>query len=381
MFHIAKFFILLLVISINTFATTASEIYENSKESMVVVYSMNQYGEVYSQGSGVVFVDEMILTNKHVVDGAASIKISYRSIEYKVEVLGYLKNMDIAILSFSDVNIQPIKIAENQGRIGDLIYTLGSPKGLELTIADGIISSYRNDNIQVSAPISPGSSGGALLNEWGELIGITTFTIKGGENLNFAISIKAILDADVVQQVNNSDMAAPLIDGNHLTYVSDTQTIFVNVDDIVLDNGLVYFDLITRSPAVTPPMIMQLTSRNMLNCSSKLVSTISINMWYLNRPKNESETAVVDDNKWTAIRESHKGMRDTYKMLCQYKKSQENFTRLINQRHIELLNVVNTPTLDFREYLTWTKTSVGLTELGKYLAENNPKFIKVKGYL
>ena len=81
--------------------------------------------------------------------------------------------------------------------------TIGSPRGLMNTVSDGIVSGIRQFDttsyLQISAPISPGNSGGALLNMKGELLGLTTFKVTESENLNFAISadeVKALIDAN-----------------------------------------------------------------------------------------------------------------------------------------------------------------------------------------
>ena len=77
-------------------------------------------------------------------------------------------------------------------KVGERAVTIGTPQGLELTVAEGIVSSKRSQNdsklIQTSAPISQGSSGGGLFDAQGQLLGITTFYFKAGQNLNFAVA-------------------------------------------------------------------------------------------------------------------------------------------------------------------------------------------------
>lgn len=74
--------------------------------------------------------------------------------------------------------------------IGDTVYEVGNPEGLEGTFSQGIISGLRGtDYIQITAPISPGSSGGPVINQYGEVIGIATSFNKEGQNLNFAIPV------------------------------------------------------------------------------------------------------------------------------------------------------------------------------------------------
>ena len=81
-------------------------------------------------------------------------------------------------------------------RVGQRVYAIGAPQGLELTLSDGLISGLRDaagaQIIQTSAAISPGSSGGGLFDDAGELIGVTTFQTKTGQNLIFAIPVEWI---------------------------------------------------------------------------------------------------------------------------------------------------------------------------------------------
>ena len=81
-------------------------------------------------------------------------------------------------------------------KIGETVYVAGNPKGLEGTFSDGIVSSkrggYSNEHLQMTAPISPGSSGGPVLNRQGQVIGVSFMTLEGGQNLNFAIPSRYI---------------------------------------------------------------------------------------------------------------------------------------------------------------------------------------------
>jgi serine protease Do len=81
--------------------------------------------------------------------------------------------------------------------IGEKLYSIGAPLGLELTLSDGLLSAKRalsgSHLIQTTAPISPGSSGGGLFDAYGNLVGITTFLLKNSENLNFAIAAQGYL--------------------------------------------------------------------------------------------------------------------------------------------------------------------------------------------
>src|SRR5262249_34075513 len=76
-------------------------------------------------------------------------------------------------------------------QVGDAVYAVGSPRGLEATFSQGIVSSIRETEagklLQITAPISPGSSGGPVVNSKGDVVGVSVATIRGGQNLNFAI--------------------------------------------------------------------------------------------------------------------------------------------------------------------------------------------------
>ncbi len=109
---------------------------------------------------------------------------------------------DIAILKIPGTGFDYLKIGDSAKVVGgQTIYTIGCPLGLENTISAGLISNPERlfDGqtwFQISAPISPGSSGGALINEFGEVIGITTGTFIDGQNLNLAIPIDQIYYVD-----------------------------------------------------------------------------------------------------------------------------------------------------------------------------------------
>ena len=90
----------------------------------------------------------------------------------------------------------PLDVTQKTPAVGDEIVSIGNPKGLEGTLSTGIVSGVREDNgsiyYQITAPISPGSSGGPVIDEMGKVIGVATFYVTGGQNLNFAMPSKYI---------------------------------------------------------------------------------------------------------------------------------------------------------------------------------------------
>lgn len=176
-----------------------SDITENARRSIVMIVVYDITGKVKGQGSGFFIAPRQILTNSHVVEGAYSIAIFADSNYYDyIAILKQDKDIDVALLeveyrgeSFLNLEIDQIL------RPGQRIIAIGYPLGLEQTISDGLISAVRATSdqyqiIQITAPISPGSSGGPLLNLYGNVIGITTATMEEGQNLNFAIGFKSI---------------------------------------------------------------------------------------------------------------------------------------------------------------------------------------------
>jgi tetratricopeptide (TPR) repeat protein len=178
------------------------EIYAKINNAIVTIYASDATDKILSQGSGVVLNDKgWIVTNYHVYAGADKlvVKLKDKIIEY-TSIVGLDVEKDILILKIKDNTFQSIKIGNSDLlKVGQKIYALGSPLGFENTITEGIISGLRyykkeaKNFIQISAAISHGSSGGAVVDSKGELIGISTLTVTEGQNLNFAIPINEVL--------------------------------------------------------------------------------------------------------------------------------------------------------------------------------------------
>lgn len=153
------------------------------------------------QGSGFFISGNGIaVSNYHVFKGTTkgleNIKLSDGS-TYKVnEVIDYNEEEDYILFRVGVGNypMNYIPLCTTPPKVGEKVYAIGSPRGLENTFSSGEISQIRDKNVlQISVPIDHGSSGGALINSYGEVIGITTAgRDDSGANLNFAMSIKVI---------------------------------------------------------------------------------------------------------------------------------------------------------------------------------------------
>jgi serine protease Do len=178
-------------------ALEADKLFEKVSPSIFIVVASDAAGKTLSQGSGVVVAPGKLVTNCHVLARAARILIKHGNASYGAKLEFPDPKRDLCQLDVQDLAAPAIKLGSSAHlRIGQRVYAVGAPIGLELTLSDGLVSSLRASadadapQIQTSAPISPGSSGGGLFDSEGNLIGITTWGYRSSrdiQNLNFAI--------------------------------------------------------------------------------------------------------------------------------------------------------------------------------------------------
>lgn len=199
--------------------TLLSGIYENVRNSIVVIYGLVPYysffGSGYStvQGSGFEYEydDEMVVvTNNHVVSDTVNLTVTFSNgNSYPATVLGSDAYSDLAVVSVQApiAEFQPLEIVSSSTlEVGDPVIAIGSPFGLSGTMTTGIISQLGRtieeslagsfpiaDIIQTSVPINPGNSGGPLLNYEGKVVGITAAILQNSNGLGFAIPSNTIL--------------------------------------------------------------------------------------------------------------------------------------------------------------------------------------------
>ena len=188
-------------------ALTVPQIAKKALAATIYLEMQDNNGTVISRGSGFFVQSNLIATNYHVIEGAArgTAKLVDRYRTYTIEgITATDKTNDLVLLKVSVYGINPLPLGDsNTVRIGEKIYVAGNPLGLEGTVSDGIISSrrdrYTKERLQMTAPISPGSSGGPVLNRKGKVIGVSVATFRAleAQNLNFAIPsnyLKALLN-------------------------------------------------------------------------------------------------------------------------------------------------------------------------------------------
>ena len=172
---------------------TPQAIAEKSSKSIVQITSKNSSGDALGFGTGFFVGPNKVVTNFHVIDDASfvTIKVLNSGKVYEVTTVdGHSIENDLAILLVDGFE-KPLSITDVLPRVGDTVYVNGNPKGLTGTFSSGIVSAIRGEadttRIQITAPISPGSSGSPVMNSRGEVIGVASSGVVDGQNLNFAI--------------------------------------------------------------------------------------------------------------------------------------------------------------------------------------------------
>ena len=189
-----SFLIMMCTASIVAQDLSPPEIAATTRPAVVTVMAFRE-GEQIGLGSGFFIRDDgILLTNLHVVQGADSLQITLESAEIYDNVF-YLSRddrRDLVVLKIPATDVPTIDVGDDRlADVGDPVYVLGSPLGFQGTFSDGLLSSKRLEDgvtyLQITAPISEGSSGGPVLNASGEAIGIATLTVVDGQNINLAI--------------------------------------------------------------------------------------------------------------------------------------------------------------------------------------------------
>jgi len=181
---------------------TIPQIVNRWGKSVVLVNAMDKNGNKLSQGSGFIISRKgTIVTNFHVLESAYDASVEFINGELYQEVFlmeGY-PSKDIAILHIeAKEDFAPVILGNSDDlEVGEQILAIGNPYGWENTVSDGLISGKREIDgfnlLQITVPISPGSSGGPVFNMKGEVVGITTIASQwGAQNLNFAIPINTL---------------------------------------------------------------------------------------------------------------------------------------------------------------------------------------------
>jgi S1-C subfamily serine protease len=178
------------------------ELYRTLSPSIWLVRAYDADGLVLQTGSAVVTGPETLLTNCHVLRKAKRLGIANDGVQHGAQLQYLDVERDLCQLTARNLRAPIVQVGDSDRlAVGQKVFALGNPLGLERTLSDGLISGLHRSAasrallmIQTSAPISPGSSGGGLFDAQGRLIGITTAQTREGQNLNFAIPINWLRD-------------------------------------------------------------------------------------------------------------------------------------------------------------------------------------------
>jgi tetratricopeptide (TPR) repeat protein len=178
-----------------TSAQTGQQVARDTLPSVVLVVGQKGKQKSITIGSGFWISSNTIVTNNHVIRGIKNLFIKPLGKKELIKVKKVViadSQKDLAVLEVEENIGRELKLAEKPVSIGEDIYVIGNPEGLEGTLSQGIISQLRKISgkqyLQITAPVSPGSSGGPVLNKNGEVVGVVVGSISKGQNLNFAIS-------------------------------------------------------------------------------------------------------------------------------------------------------------------------------------------------
>jgi tetratricopeptide (TPR) repeat protein len=192
----AAFF--LAVLPVPTHALTPGQVFNKVKDAVVVVKTLDTQGRLKGQGSGVLIAPGRVATNCHVVEGSAAYQVSRGEQSVAATLYAEDREKDICLLDAKGIRGEPAQLGKAATlKVGDPVYAVGAPRGLELSLSDGIVAQLRGGPpplIQTTAAISPGSSGGGLFDGDGRLVGLTTLYLEGGQSLNFAMPVEWIGD-------------------------------------------------------------------------------------------------------------------------------------------------------------------------------------------
>jgi S1-C subfamily serine protease len=180
-------------------AVTPRQIAARAHAALLMIRALGENGDTLGLGTGfLVSPDGKFVTNYHVIQEAARLSVKLLDgAEYRdVSLVAADPASDLALMQIPGVSgLRAMRMGSDaQMEVGDRVFVMGNPLGMGGTFTDGMVSGKRPLEgvamLQISAPISPGSSGGPVMNERGEVIGVATMMVMGGQNLNMAVPVR-----------------------------------------------------------------------------------------------------------------------------------------------------------------------------------------------
>ena len=231
-----------------TTAKTTADIVRQATPAVVTVVALDSGGKVISQGSGFfIRSDGTVLTAWHVLKGASAARVvlSNGATFDSVRFLAGDQIIDVALLKVAARDVPTLGLRETAPALGSKVVAIGSPLGLTGSVSEGVLSSLRDvegrQMVQVTASISPGSSGGPLLDDTGRAFAISTATAEGGQQLNFGVPVKyasQLLQQPYTERGVNEVFAPPPPPSLPAANGPTAQTIFRRYSTSMLAAGL-----------------------------------------------------------------------------------------------------------------------------------------------
>src|SRR6195256_7011791 len=232
------------------------ELVRRIKPSAVAIETFDSRGEKLSRGSGFFIDYDRVVTNRHVIDNAYRAEVhSYNGNVYPVKgVIAVDAEGDLALLRVDAPpnQVRPLLLDRTSPQEGESIVVIGNPFGLEGSVTNGIVSAVRDIPtfgriIQITAPISPGSSGSPVVNMHGQVIGVATLQITGGQSVNFAIPSERISQLQTGTLTSLSDLVVSTGRNKHAKAVQFFRDglSFLSKDDC--ERALPYFEKAVES--------------------------------------------------------------------------------------------------------------------------------------
>lgn len=180
----------------------AEKVYKSSEGSVFLVYLNDSDGTPKALGSAFLVAPKLLITNAHVINGGSPV-LAVGPVRIPVKVVKLDSKNDLAVLSVDvDLTSRALPLRASAPNPGEQVFAIGNPEGLEKSISQGIVAGLRNeagrDLLQITSPISHGSSGGPILDSNGQVVGVAVAILENGQNLNFAVPIRfarQLLDA------------------------------------------------------------------------------------------------------------------------------------------------------------------------------------------
>ena len=290
--------LILLILSSAVSLGGANRIFKENSKAVVVITAYDEKGNAISRGSGfIVKRDGAVVTNYHVINMAKDIKIKAGDKIFDVEGLIFTdKENDLVILKAKARDMPVVKLGViGKANIGENVYVLGNPSGLENTISVGLLSRIRKidekrEILKMTVPASPGSSGSPVFKRNGEVIGVvTSSSISGIRNSCYAISVKLIKDkissknVTAIKESGLEDLAMYWFylggaygksDRYEEAIETFKQAIRINPDDAVVHNnlGAAYVFLKDRDSALEQYKILKSLDSELANVMFKLIN-------------------------------------------------------------------------------------------------------------